>query len=198
MPIATRLRMATIAKMFLTLTGMLILAGGCSHGNGRLASPASAALVPEPPAAVESPAASIAEPGAPRDLSGLFKKNDGGGDLLSAGSGSEDMDAASQARPPDWSLFRSIAAVVLTLGGLVAVNRFLRRRMRRTATDDDGEDMRVIGALPLDHQRRLLLVAVEGKRALLCSGRDGVTSIATFDSPATTRLPSPGEDKPAS
>jgi flagellar biogenesis protein FliO len=200
-PHAISLRMATIGKTLSLMTGMLLLATGRGHGNepppNRMASTpvAEASVAAEATAASQpnnDPRESVA---GPRDLSGLFKKNGTGADQVSSGTSSEDADAIPLSRSPDWSLLRSIVAVILTLGGLVALNRFLRRRMQRAATDDHGEQMRLIGALPLDHQRRLLLIAVEGKRALLCSGRDGVTSIATFDPPAAVRHQQPGTDQ---
>lgn len=174
---------------------------GCAQSGGPQRS-SSVGVIPSAtpiPSAIEDRATPTTAP--PRDVSGLFKKQDGGTapavatTMEAKGDDKSDSSAPVQPRGTEWSLVRSVAAVILTLGGLLAVNRFLRRRMRLGATEHEGEAMRVINVLPLDHQRRLLLVAVDGKRALLCSGRDGVTSIATFDPPNVPTSPTPPTDQ---
>jgi flagellar biogenesis protein FliO len=147
----------------------------------------NAASVAKPDTAVPAAAArpSAVEPAASRDVSGLFGKEG------SVAEPADRTDAPSWSRPADSGPWRSIFATILVLGVLVAINILLRRRIRNTVPGRQDAGMSLIGALPLDHHRRLLLIAVEGKRALLCSGRDGVVSIATFDPPAENPAAAP-------
>ncbi len=184
-------------KAFLFVFPAIFL--GCAHGRVRgdesgmptrhnggespLASMAkSDTAVPEP-----TDVTAVSEPVAPRDVSGLFRKSG-----TKPESGSTEDDLPKLGRQSELSPWRSLFAAMLVLGLLVAVNIVLRRRVRGAFPGrKEDDDMSLIGSLSLDHRRRLLLVAVGNRRALLCSGRDGVVSIATFDPPDEPPADSP-------
>jgi len=79
----------------------------------------------------------------------------------------------------DMSLWRSMAALTVVIGGLVAVNWWLKKRVNGgVGRLRNGRRMRVLERLALDPKRSLLLVSLDGRELLLGVGADQITALA--------------------
>ncbi len=77
------------------------------------------------------------------------------------------------------SLWRSTVALVLILGGLVAVHVLLKRYLGTTPARGHGR-LRIIERLPIDQKKSLLLVSLDDQELLLGGGAEGISLLTTL------------------
>jgi len=75
-------------------------------------------------------------------------------------------------------LWRSTVALVLVLGGLVAVHVLLKRYLGTTPARGHGR-LRIIERLPIDQKKSLLLVSLDDQELLLGGGAEGISLLST-------------------
>lgn len=101
---------------------------------------------------------------------------------VSQTSGNGPADAP--ARPGAYGTLRSMAALLVVLGGLFGVHVFLRRRVARWASPETLS-LRVVSRKRLGVRQELVVVEWEGQRLLLGAGPGFVTRLSRMASPSS-------------
>jgi flagellar biogenesis protein FliO len=85
------------------------------------------------------------------------------------------------ANMPRFSVWRSIGAMLLEIGGLLALNSFVtKRRDSLFAIRNRNKRIIVLERTAVDHRRSLLLVEVDGQRIVLGLGPDRMDTVAVL------------------
>ena len=101
----------------------------------------------------------------------------------------ERAGAAEAVQPPfahpsySGSVWRSIAALALVLGGLAAARFYLMRRGLAGIRPGRNRRLRIVDRLPIDQRKSILLVALDGREFLVAAGADRITLLAEADNP---------------
>ncbi len=98
-----------------------------------------------------------------------------------AGSGKSSGDL-SLAKDSEFSIWRPIGSILIIVAALLLAHSFLRKRLGFKGSGDQESLINIIEKKAIDHKRSLLLVEVEGRKALLGVGPEKVESLATLGS----------------
>jgi len=91
---------------------------------------------------------------------------------------------------PGFSVWRSIGAMLVVIGGLLAVNAwFTKRRTGLFANRDRNKRIVVLERTAIDHRRSLVLVEADGQRILLGLAPDRMETVAVLSGKADERVP---------
>ena len=107
-----------------------------------------------------------------------------GGNAPEIGVSQTNGAAAGRVTPPlhGWdanrALWRSATALVLVVGGLVAVNWFLKRGLAARGGGARGRRLRIVERVPIDQRKNLLLVSLGSREFLLGVGPDRISMLA--------------------
>jgi flagellar biosynthetic protein FliO len=109
-----------------------------------------------------------------------------------APSGQEDQQPDRPALAADPKTWRSIGALVFVLGGLFAVNGWMRkRRFGWGGNIGTQRRMRLLERFALDQKRSLLLVTVDDREMLLGVGNDSITLLRELTGTTASAEPEP-------
>jgi len=84
------------------------------------------------------------------------------------------------AETSEFSIWRSVGAIIFVLGGLLAANGFLKKRQGLCAARGSSRSIRLVERLAIDPRRSLLLVEAEGQRILLGTAGEGIEPLAVL------------------
>ncbi len=83
-----------------------------------------------------------------------------------------------------FNMWRSVGALLIILGGLIVVNKWLHGRFAGRKTfggSVDGRRMQVQERLSIDHRRQLLLVTVGSRELVLAVGPNEMQAVGSWD-----------------
>lgn len=87
-----------------------------------------------------------------------------------------------------FSPWRSIGAILLVIGGLLAVNSWLRKRRGVAWGRGEEKHITMIERFYVDPKRSILLLEVDGRRVLVGVGADKMDRLMEFEKPETGNL----------
>ena len=78
------------------------------------------------------------------------------------------------------SIWRSVGALLLVLGALLLVNRWLRGRFPSSLAGSSTRRMRIEERLTIDHRRQLVLVSVDNRELVVAVSPSQISAVAEW------------------
>lgn len=83
-------------------------------------------------------------------------------------------------RPPVFNVWRSIGAMVVVLGALLAMHSFIRKRMGTSAHGGGERRIKILEKLPIDNRRSFMLLKVNAREILVGVGPERIDFLNVF------------------
>jgi flagellar biogenesis protein FliO len=99
--------------------------------------------------------------------------------------------------PTGGSIWRSLGALILVVGGLLVVQRIVQKMGRPFRVED--RSLQVLEKLPVDRRNAVLLIRAATRTLVVGVGPQGMTTLAVLDGDGQpgTKVPAGVEEKPA-